>query len=130
MATTDAIRATIDQYVERFCAGDAGAWSELFSVDAEQEDPVGSPVNRGRDAVKAFYENTSAMFGGGMHVEQTADPVIVGDEAIVFLTATGGEGEGRARVPRIIDHMTFDDNAEIKSLRAFWTMESIVPEPG
>ena len=111
MATTDEIRATIDQYVKRFCAGDARAWSELFSADAVHEDPVGTPVNKGRSAVQTFYENTSALFGGGMHVEQTADPVIVGHEAIVFLTATGGEGENRARVPRIIDHMTFADDA-------------------
>ena len=57
------------------------------------------------------------------------EPVIVGGEAIVFLSATGGTGEGRVRVPRIVDHMTFSADGSIASLRAFWTMESIVPDP-
>lgn len=129
MPSTDAVRATIDQYVTRFCAGDAAHWSELFTEDATQEDPVGSPVNEGRAAVQTFYENTSALFGGGLQIELIDEPVIVEGEAIVFLSATGGTGEGRVRVPRIVDHMTFSDDGSIASLRAFWTMESIVPDP-
>ena len=129
MATDDQIRATVDQYVERFTAGDAAHWADLFTADAHHEDPVGTPVNEGRAAVQAFYENTSALFGGGMTVALTADPVIVGGEALVFLTATGGSGAARARVPQIIDHMTFADDGSIATLRAFWTMDSIVPDP-
>ena len=129
MATTEQIRATIDQYVTRFCAGDAARWAELFTEDAKQEDPVGSPVNEGRAAVQGFYENTAALFGGGLTIALLSDPVIIGDEAIVILTATGGSGEARARVPQIVDHMTFADDGAISSLRAFWDMTSIVPDP-
>lgn len=129
MATTEQIRATIDRYVDTFCAGDAAAWAEVFAPDATQEDPVGTPVNVGRAAIAGFYETTSALFGGGLHIELTGEPLLVGHEAIVALSATGGSGETRARVPRIVDHMTFTDDGAIASLRAFWTMESVVPDP-
>ncbi len=99
MATTDEIRSTIDQYVERFSAGDSARWAGLFSADAVHEDPVGTPVNHGRDAVQAFYDNTSALFGGNLRIDLIAEPVIVTNEAIVMLTATGGEG------PHGFDHV-------------------------
>jgi len=129
MPTTDEIRATIDQYVERFCVGDSAAWAALFSEDATQEDPVGTPVNVGREAIQAFYDNTSALFGGGLTIALLSEPVILGNEAIVILTATGGAGAARARVPQIVDHMTFADDASIASLRAFWDMASVTPDP-
>ncbi len=129
MVTPEQIRATIDQYVERFCAGDAAEWAALFVENPVHEDPVGTPVNGDRAAVQAFYENTSALFGGGLTIALTAEPVILSNEAIVFLTATGGTGEARARVPQIVDHMTFADDGSIASLRAFWNMETVVPDP-
>jgi len=32
-------------------------------------------------------------------------------------------------MPRIIDHFTFDDAGRITSLRAFWQLESVRPDP-
>ncbi len=129
MATVEQIQATIDRYIERFSSGDAAGWAALFAEDATQEDPVGTPVNVGREAIQGFYERTAEMLGGGLTLVAKEEPVIIGHEAALSLYALAGAGEARVRMPRIIDHMTFDDDANITSLRAFWTMDSITPDP-
>jgi steroid delta-isomerase len=129
MATTDEIRAVIDRYIETFSNNDAEGWAATFADDATQEDPVGSPVNKGRDAIKEFYENTSAMFEGVLKVTRKEEPIIIGHEVVMSLYAQFGSGEGRSRMPRIIDHLTFNEDGSIASLRAFWTLESIEPDP-
>jgi len=128
MATTEEIRAAIDRYVETFGSGDAAAWSACFAEDATQEDPVGAPVNTGRAAIRAFHENMSATFGT-LRLVLKEDPVIIGHEAAVSLYAQAGDGEGRMRMPTIIDAFTFNEDGSIASLRAFWTMDSITPDP-
>jgi steroid delta-isomerase len=129
MASADEIRAVIDQYVTRFSSGDGAGWAALFAEDATQEDPVGTPANVGREAIAAFYENMMAMLGGGLRLELKHEPIIIGHEAAFAATAFAGQGESRARMPDIVDLVTFAEDGSITSLRAFWTMESIVPDP-
>ena len=129
MATPDEVRAVVDQYVSRFNAGDGAGWAALFSEDATQEDPVGTPANVGREAIQAFYENMTAMLGGGLTIVPKHDPIIAGNEAAMAASAFAGTGEQRMTVPDIVDVITFADDGSITSLRAFWTMESMVPAP-
>jgi steroid delta-isomerase len=128
MATTEQIRAIVDRYIELFSAGDADGWSQLFAADAFHEDPVGTPPNEGRDAVRAFYVNTQAMFGRA-RLSAAEEPIVLGNEAVVTLRASAGAGESRVVIPRIVDLMTFNDAGEIASLRAFWDMATITPDP-
>jgi steroid delta-isomerase len=129
MATTDEIRAVIDQYVARFNAGDGAGWAALFAEDATQEDPVGTPANVGREAIQGFYDNMSAMLGGGLRIVPKHDPIIIGNEATFAASAYAGTGENRACMPDIVDLMTFAEDGSITSLRAYWTMDSMVPDP-
>ena len=128
MATPDEIRAVIDRYVTTFSSGDGAGWAALFAEDATQEDPVGTPANVGREAILGFYENMTAMLGG-LTLELKHEPIIIGHEAAFAATARAGQGESRARMPDIVDVLTFAEDGSITSLRAFWTMESIVPDP-
>ncbi len=128
MATPDEIRATIDRYISAFSAGDSAGWAALFTEDATQEDPVGTPVNTSRAAIQGFLDNNLALFGSlTLHLKQ--EPVIIGHEAALSLYALAGTGADRVRMPDIIDVITFADDASITSLRAFWTMESLTPDP-
>jgi steroid Delta-isomerase len=129
MATPSEIRAVIDRYIETFSSNDPDGWADLFAEDATQEDPVGSPVNKGRDAIKEFYRSTSDMFGGGLKVVLKEDPIIIDHEVVMSLYALAGSGADRNRMPRIIDHLTFNDDGSIASLRAFWTLDSLQPDP-
>lgn len=127
MPTPEQVRSTIDAYVERFSAGDRDGWVALFTDDAHQEDPVGSPPNVGHDAIGAFYDAMLAL--GGPQLSLAREPVVVGDEALMFLVARTGEGAGRLRVPFIVDHLVLDDDGRIRSLRAFWDPTSMEPDP-
>ena len=127
MPTEAAMRATLDQYVSRFSAGDTDGWVSLFTDDAHQEDPVGAPVNVGHDAIRAFFESMAAL--GGPQLSPVREPVVVGNEALLFIQAVSGEGAGRVRVPFICDVITFAEDARIASLRAFWDPASMVSDP-
>lgn len=123
-----AVRATVDSYAERFSAGDRDGWVALFTADARQEDPVGTPVNIGHEAIGGFYDNMVGGFGVPQ-LSLSQEPIIVGNEAMVELNVVAGSGEGRVRIPRILDHMTFAEDGRIESLRAFWDPTSITPDP-
>jgi steroid Delta-isomerase len=129
MATEDQIRGVLDRYIETFSNDDGDGWAALFADDATQEDPVGTPVNKGREAIRGFYANTSAMFGGSLKLVLKEEPIVIGHEVVLSAYAVAGAGEARAKVPRIIDHLTFNDDGSIASLRAFWTMDSLEPHP-
>ena|SRR6187200_2082013 len=129
MATTDEIRANIDRYIATFSSDDSAGWAAMFAEDGTQEDPVGAPLNKGRAAIQAFHENMKAMLGGNLQMVAKEEPIIIGHEVALTAYAIAGSGEGRVRMPRIIDHITFNDDGSIASLRAFWTMESMEPAP-
>ena len=128
MPTPDDIRALIDTYVERFSAGDAAGWAALFAPDATHEDPVGSEPNRGRDAIRAFYEQSIGMFGS-LQLVRTGEVVVAGNEAAATFQAHAGTGAGRVLMPHIIDVLRVDDDGLITQLRAYWQFDSVVPAP-
>ena len=117
------IRATIDAYAKYSTAGDIDGLLSLFTEDARQEDPVGQPANVGRDAIRGFFENVKSV--GPMELSLARDPIIIGNEAIVFLTVVSHVGDQDVRVPFIADHMTFSDDGRIASLRAFFDPSTI-----
>ena len=128
MATPDQLKGAIETYIERFSAGDSAAWTACFAEDATHEDPVGTERHHGHDAIQASYEQSLAI-GGSLHLRARDQPIIVGNEAVVALEAWSGSGADRVHMPRIIDHFTFDDAGRITSLRAFWQIETVRPDP-
>lgn len=129
MPTPEQARITLDAYVAHFSAGDKAAWVGLFTPDAHQEDPVGAPPNIGHEAIGAFYD--AMLAGGTPQLSFVRDPVILGNEALMFLCARTGDGDAQVRVPFIVDHVTFAPDARIARLRAFWDPAAIEfgPEP-
>ena len=117
MATPEQIRKTIDAYVDALARSDRDGWVGVFAPDAVQIDPVGTPPNVGRDAIRAFWDRAMAM----------ADTVIFdvhhlhicGDEAAMVFTGTVRLGDG-GMVFDGVDIMRFDDNGQIGELRAYW----------
>jgi steroid delta-isomerase len=124
---TDAIRTTIDSYVKHSCAGDIDGLVSLFTEDARQEDPVGQPPNVGHNAIRGFFDNVKSV--GPMDLSLAREPIIIGNEAIVFLTVVSHVGDQDVHVPFIADHMTFADDGRIASLRAFFDPTTITMAP-
>ena len=52
----DAAARLCDAYLAGLVSGDLDAVVSLFSENATVEDPVGSEVMQGRDALRAFYQ--------------------------------------------------------------------------
>ena len=104
---------TVNRYIELLAAGSA---DELYTPDATVEDPVGSGVRRGHDAIRELYSRFEKL-------DRTAELVsvhIVANEA-AFLARLTVISEGSRTQIDGIDVMTFDDDARITSMRAFWS---------
>lgn len=112
------------QYLGRF-RDDREGWLGLWAPDATMEDPVGSPVRHGIDAIAEFYDQSRAAAD---EVELRPDgPVIVlGHEASFRFFARPTLGGTPFSLPAI-DVMTFDDDARITSQRAFVDMAMLAP---
>lgn len=109
--------SVVEQYVEAFANSDMNIIREIFADNARVEDPVGSPVHAGHEAVCAFYEGALAA---GATLELTGKPCCAGN-AVAF--------SFRVKMPNmtidIIDVFEFDERGKINSMKAYWGPESI-----
>lgn len=107
--------ATVEKYCALVGTDALDELLDLFSAEATVEDPVGTPVRDHPDAVREFY---ATLVGTGTRLELRGP--IAGDDhnrAFLFTVHTGDEFS-----MDVIDVMTFDDDAKITSMRAFWAM--------
>ena len=116
MPSQEAIAQTDNRYLELVAKGTADDIVTLYTADATIEDPVGSDLRRGRDAVHEFY---AAIEG----VDKDTELVhlrVSGGEAAFFWHLTLNAGDSRSRISPI-SVMAFDEDARITSMRAFWS---------
>jgi steroid delta-isomerase len=118
VAIEDKVRATVEAYLATFSAGDREAWLDLFSSDATLEDPVGTEVRRGRDAIGEFWDQ-SRSFVERITLKMVQGPGVRGNEAAFAMEAHAEVGDSTFVAPTI-DVMTFDDDGRITTMRAFW----------
>jgi steroid Delta-isomerase len=107
---------TVNRYIELLGSGSADELAALYAPDATVEDPVGSGVRRGRDAIRELYSRIEKQ-------DRTVELLSVhinGNEAAFLARLTVITGDIRTRIDGI-DVMTFDDEARITSMRAFWS---------
>jgi steroid delta-isomerase len=126
MVTPEQIRATVDAYVAAYAANDREGLLALYAPDAEWTDPVGTPMHRGREGVAQFWDATRSMVDSivlrPVHVH------VCGNEAALVMDIHSVVG-GAGMVLDAVDIFTFDDEARIKTGKAYWELESARPEP-
>jgi steroid delta-isomerase len=127
MTTPEHVRSVIDRYCAAEADKDRDAWLGLFAPDATQEDPVGAPANKGHAALGAFFDATAAKMD--IALSPTAPPIVAGNEGIAFLQAHIGTGPERVLLAPIVEHLVFDDDGLITSVRAFFDPASARPDP-
>jgi steroid Delta-isomerase len=116
MPTADDYAATVNRYLELLATGGADEITALYTDDATIEDPVGSDVRRGRGAVHEFYAAIE-------NLSKEAELVMLraaGNEVAFWWRMTVNAGDSRTRLEPI-SVMTFDGDAKITSMRAFWS---------
>ncbi len=112
--------AAVHKYVEAFDQADIDIIKEIYAADARVEDPVGSDIHVGIDAICAFYEGALAS---GAKLELSGTPRCAGDSvAFPF----------RVKMPgmyiEIIDVFEFNQEGKVNSMRAYWGPDNTVTE--
>ena len=117
---TQAIRETVNRYIELVAKGSADDLVELYAEDATVEDPVGGEVHIGRRAIHGFY---SAISGVQRECELVSLRVAGNEAAFQFrLTVTAGENR---MVIEPIDVMVFDDQGKVSAMKAYWSAADV-----
>jgi steroid Delta-isomerase len=117
MIDTKIMKAQLREYIDAFNANDAARVVALFADNATVEDPVGTPLKRGREEIAAFYGHATTV---GAKLELIAPPRGSHAKAatISFKVHLAGP-EGRAHID-VTDVMEFDAHGKIVSMRAYW----------
>lgn len=116
MEAADKIKV-VEKYVEAFDKSDIGIIREIYANNAQVEDPVGTPVHQGIDAVCAFYEGALAS---GVKLVLTGKPCSAGN-AVAFSFQVKLPG----MVIDVIDVFEFDAQGKINSMKAYWGPENV-----
>jgi steroid delta-isomerase len=116
MPSQEAIAQTVNRYLELVAKGTADDVLTLYAAGATIEDPIGSDLRRGHDAIHGFY----AGFQDAKKETELAQLRIAGSEAAFLWHLTLDAGENRTRISPI-SVMVFDEDARITSMRAFWS---------
>jgi steroid delta-isomerase len=121
---TNPVRALLERYCTAMNERHREDWLDCFADDAVQEDPVGTPVNVGREAIGKFFDGNDIP----VTLSVTDDPLVVGNEVLAFFTVVAEMESGRMRLPRIVDHIVLsEDGQHFQSLRAFFDYAEMVP---
>lgn len=115
MAESMSSAETVQRYCELVGSDDLDGVMALFTDTATVEDPIGSEVKEGREALREFY---GALVGTGVRLEYRGPTAGTDTErAFAFVVHQGDDFS-----MDVIDVMTFDDAGRITSMRAFWAM--------
>jgi steroid delta-isomerase len=116
MPSPEAITETVNRYLALVATGPADDIVTLYAADATIEDPIGADIRRGHDAIRGFY----AGFQDAKKDTELAELRVSGGEAAFFWHLTLHAGDSRTRISPI-STMSFDADAKITSMRAFWS---------
>jgi steroid delta-isomerase len=112
VSNAENISRTVRTYLELAGKGSADGLVALYAEDATVEDPVGSDVHHGLEAIRSFYH--SAIPNGKFAVDLLSLNVVGGEAAFHFQLTIDAD-----RLD-VIEVMTFDDDAKITSMRAYF----------
>ena len=120
-ASNERIREVVEAYVDRVSNGSVDEVLALYADGATVEDPVGTPVREGYDAIREFYAPLESLEQEGRLISAR---IAAGQAAFQFELATKAGDQTYTLSP--IDVMTFDDDGKITSMRAFWGNDDMV----
>jgi steroid delta-isomerase len=120
MSSPEENAKTVQRYLEFAAQGRTDDIVELYAVDGTVEDPVGSEVHIGREAIRGFYGQIPDSVKSAEVITLRA----LGHEVAFFWALTVDLGEGTMRI-EIISTMSFDDEGKIAAMKAYWGPENI-----
>jgi steroid delta-isomerase len=122
MPSHEQMVAAVHAYVDAFSRHDTEAVVELYAPEATVEDPVGTPLHHGIEAIRAFYTR-SIQTGATLTL---AGPVRTAANMAAFaFSANVPSVQGPARIIDVIDTFRFDSNGKVVAMRAFWSPANV-----
>jgi len=116
MEVNDKLEA-VKKYVEAFDKEDIDIIKDIYAVDATVEDPVGSDVLNGIDAICTFYEGA---LDSGVKLVTTGPPRCAGNSvAFPFQVSMTG------MIIDVIDVFEFNEAGKVVSMKAYWGPENL-----
>jgi steroid Delta-isomerase len=115
-AVPGAITRTVISYLWLVANGTADDVVTLYAPDATIEDPIGSDLRRGHDAIREFC----AGFQDAKKETELAQLRVAGSQAAFLWHLTLDADDSSTRISPI-SVMRFDEGAKITSMRAFWS---------
>lgn len=119
------IQQTLARYIELVDACDIDGIVALYAADATVEDPVGSPLHQGREAIGRFYREGLGRANARARQTGPVAATHVGSGAIPFCVDL--EWNGGPCSIQVIDVMEFDADGLIRSMKAYWGEANFVP---
>ena len=117
--TNEEIKKRVADYYRSVRSMDADAWASTFDEAGNLEDPVGSPVISGREALRAFFTNVvKAMFKRFDMFEQAVFAVPNGAAVKWDCKATGHDE--KAMTLEGISIFEYNESGLIQSMKAYW----------
>jgi steroid delta-isomerase len=115
----EALRKTLDAYFAAIAARDPQRIAAVFAEDGEIEDPVGSPVRRGRKDVAAMFAAGVAALAS--HVEIKVLAALPAGNSIAAHWAMTARGKaGREVATEGIDLLQVDAAGLITRAEGYW----------
>ena len=118
MASEQKMKEGMQAYIDTFNRADAAGIADLYTDDATVEDPVGSPLKKGKKEIAEFYKMAVAT-GARLKLAAPIRGSHGNSAAMAFDVELNMPGQGRM-VIQVIDVMTFDEEGKFTSMRAFW----------
>ncbi|MGH8504456.1 MAG: steroid Delta-isomerase [Stenotrophobium sp.] len=117
MISEQKMKQGMQAYIDAFNRKDPEGIAALYSEDATVEDPVGSALKKGKAEIAAFYKMAVAT-GAQLSLAAPIRGSHSNSAAMAF-DVNLSMPQGKA-VIRVIDVMTFNDEGQFTSMRAFW----------
>ncbi|HET8992788.1 MAG TPA: nuclear transport factor 2 family protein [Rhodococcus sp. (in: high G+C Gram-positive bacteria)] len=120
----EAIRDTVEDYVRAVAKGTVEDILALYAPGATVEDPVGTPARTTETEIREFYSVIEPLDQTG---EVLTLKIAENNAAFLFRLVTHlGEQD---MVMEVVDVMTFDDDAKITGMRAYWSQDDMQTVP-
>jgi steroid Delta-isomerase len=113
------VRAVVEAYITAFNTRDRALYVSLFADDGTVEDPVGSKVIRGRQALGDFFDAATAS--GALTIELLPNAVRVAGNHVAFYFRVRVDTGGQTLELRPIDTFDLDADGRIRAMRAYWS---------
>lgn len=118
MASEQKMKEGMQAYIDTFNRADADGIAALYADDATVEDPVGTPLKKGKTEIAVFYKMAVAT-GARLKLAAPIRGSHGDSAAMAFDVELNMPGQGQM-VIQVIDVMTFNEEGKFKSMRAFW----------